>query len=157
MVIWIVDSSKVWIHHKFSFQSEMELEFDQGQRATVIPAIRFDVPFSHLLFSYFPTYFVTSLIASCLRILNWLYLPNCLRSIFTLKGYRSTYQRYPSWSSDHSPCHHKSGGRNLSCHKTRSRSWGYTSGCPRASCCRWYPRTISSESFHEPVEESNDK
>ena len=88
---------------------------------------------------------MTSLIASCFRILNWLYFPNCLRSILTwdmiyVMIIFRTDDRSPSLCS---PSHHRSEGQSRSCRMTRSRSWGYTSACPRASCCRWCPHTKS--------------
>ena len=41
IVIRIVNSTKVRIHHKFSFQSEMKFKFHKGQRAAIIPETNF--------------------------------------------------------------------------------------------------------------------
>ena len=41
IVIRIVNSTQVRIHHKFSFQSEMKFKFHKGQRAAIIPETNF--------------------------------------------------------------------------------------------------------------------
>ena len=45
------------------------------------------------------------------------------------------------------PGHRRTEADSLMSHKTRSRSWGYTSEFPRASCCMWCPRTGSGETL----------
>ena len=37
MFIRVVDSPKVWINHKLSFERKMKLQFDERVRATIIP------------------------------------------------------------------------------------------------------------------------
>merc|ERR1719291_548550 len=46
------------------------------------------------------SYFVTSLIASCFKILNWLYFPNCLRSILTISSLKSRTKSDESYDQD---------------------------------------------------------